>query len=133
MEKNIHHDIIGQARIDGERERLNEFIRKAKREIGQRKRYIELLQSLLGQEVNFYEIWIEGYLCTGMEGIPAKARFLGMCPGEDFYDACCNYNTFMTDPDDKEPYVNLHPERRTASIWGCRLYDNEKDARQAFG
>ena len=106
---------------------------KANREIRQHKRYFDFLQAHLGEEYNFYEIWVEGYLCTGMEGIPEKARFLGVWPGKDFYDACCTYSLVMTEPDAKEPYVSLHPKTRTASIWGCSMFDNEEDARKSFG
>ena len=38
-----------------------------------------------------YEIWSEGYLCTGMEGIPAKAHLHGNAWGTSFEDACVRF------------------------------------------
>lgn len=130
---NMEHWKITDAYISKFREQAEEIKRKAKRELGQKHRHIQILMEHEGEDCNFYEIWMEGYLCTGMEGVPEKARFLAWMPGTDFYDACCNYNRVMTEPTDNEPYVSLHPDTRTASIWGCSLFDNRVDAQKAFG
>lgn len=68
-----------------------------------------------------YEIWMEGFLCTGMEGTPATASFVGESYGVDFRDAVLNWYK-------KHPNINFNPE--TLSDWGCRLYPTKKEAQQ---
>lgn len=79
-----------------------------------------------------YNIWSEGYLATGMEGIPAKAQLLASnVEGDNFVDAV--YKWYQSEPDALREYGNLYIDKGIASIWGCRLYDNEEDARKSFG
>lgn len=71
-----------------------------------------------------FQIWSSGYLCTGMEGIPAKAQLMAEAEGEDFVDACnrhFNGNKYYILSKGK-PYY-----------WACSLHDNETDARKDFG
>ena len=78
--------------------------------------------------MKLYEIWSEGYLCTGVEGNPAKASLLGKVEAESFKDACiklCSPKEFQA------RHGRFDPER--LSVWGCRLFDNEKAARKSFG
>ena len=75
-----------------------------------------------------FEIWSEGYLATGMEGIPEKARMLAEVEADSFQEAC---DKLCSDPDWQRRYGNYNPERLT--VWGCRLFDNEADARKSFG
>jgi hypothetical protein len=70
-----------------------------------------------------YEIWCEGFLMTGGGG---KAFKFGDAKGVDFLDACKNY--FAENPSDNFRITNGEP-----IWWGCRLFDNEKDARKSFG
>lgn len=71
-----------------------------------------------------YQIWMEGFRATG-EGGPAT--FLGEFEGEDFVDACRNWAKQASDP-------SLFRVTDGVPIyWGCRLFDNEKDARELFG
>ena len=79
-----------------------------------------------------YDIWIEGYLTTGMEGIPAKARCLATgAEGDSFWDAVSKwYNSI---PDVKHKYGELSFKGNDIALWGCRLFDNEEDARRSFG
>jgi hypothetical protein len=69
-----------------------------------------------------YSVWVEGFLATGMEGVPAMARYLGDAAGENFEDACigllCDHANF---------------DAASLTVWGCRLFDNEADARKSFG
>lgn len=74
-----------------------------------------------------YNIWSEGYLCTGMEGRPADATYHGSHPGKTFKDACIKFFS-IKENDDRGDF---DAERLT--FWGCHLYDNEVDARQTFG
>ena len=69
-----------------------------------------------------YEVWMEGYLCTGMEGQPSPATFVGTCEAESFREACVKLCS-------KDPNFN----KDTLSVWGCSLYGNEVSARRSFG
>lgn len=79
------------------------------------------------KELREYEVWSEGYLCSGMEGIPATAQFHGKSRATSFKEACDKWAETLT-PDSKSCY-----DRDRLSFWGCRLYDNETDARKFLG
>lgn len=71
-----------------------------------------------------WPVWVEGYAATGEH---ATAAFMGNWPGETFVDACRAYSDSTSSPScfavkDGQP-----------SYWGCRFFDNEQDARAAFG
>ena len=66
-----------------------------------------------------WEVWSEGYACTGdISG----AHYHGKTSAITFRDACI---TILGEDDrfDKE----------SLKLWGCRIYDNEHNARQSFG
>jgi hypothetical protein len=70
----------------------------------------------------YWHVWMEGYQATGERG---EARKLGMIWAQSFPVACeiaADYNGF------KALY-----NRKTNRIWGCRLFDNEADARKEYG
>ncbi len=74
--------------------------------------------------MRLFEIWSEGYRATGESGV---ATLHGTGQGETFLEACDNYARLH--PTFAEYYRSgAHP-----SYWACRLYDNESDARKAFG
>ena len=75
-----------------------------------------------------YEIWREGYLVTGMEGIPAPAALLAKVEAQTFSSAC---DKLCTPKEWQKYYGNYDSKRLT--VWGCRLFDNAADARKAFG
>lgn len=75
-----------------------------------------------------FQVWSEGYLATGMEGIPEKARMLAEVEADTFQAAC---DALCSDPEWQRLHGNYDPERCT--VWGCRLFGNEADARKAFG
>lgn len=66
-------------------------------------------------------VWMEGYSCTGNH---CDAQLVGTVEAEDFADAC-------------NKLALQNPERSwnddNTAIWGCRLFDNETDARKGFG
>lgn len=66
-----------------------------------------------------YEIWSEGYITNGER---AGAHFHGRAMGDTFAEAC--RRLFKDD-------YNYDDEKGTH--WGCRLFDNEDDARKSFG
>lgn len=74
-----------------------------------------------------YQIWMEGYRATGEE---QTASFLGTEEGGDFPEAvrlCISKKP--------EPYWLQHLNTKVdpPQWWGCRLFDNETDARKSFG
>lgn len=77
-----------------------------------------------------FDIWVEGYLCTGMEGIPAPARKVGSVEATSFDEAVARWVSYL--PTDERGLWKRHPDGRW-SVWGCGVYDNETDARKAFG
>jgi hypothetical protein len=70
-----------------------------------------------------YDVWIEGYAVTGQQD---TAQLLGSSDKHNFEEAC--EEVLKTAGWDMS-YWN--PERCTH--WGCRLFDNETDARKSFG
>ena len=70
-----------------------------------------------------WEIWSEGYVVTGQS---AKASKLGDGWGPTFQDAC-------RDLAKRLGWASADFNASTPSYWGCRLFDNESDARKAFG
>ncbi len=66
-----------------------------------------------------FDVWEEGYVITGNS---ANASFNCTVEGDSFKEAC------MERYREDETY---DPERNTR--WGCRLFDNEVDARKSFG
>jgi len=69
-----------------------------------------------------WAIWMEGYLATGMEGIPYRAHHVADVEAPSFAEACA-----MRFADDR------HFNARALTYWGCGLFDNEQDARRSFG
>lgn len=66
-----------------------------------------------------FEVWVEGYAATGNN---AAARKIGDVEADNFRDAC-----------EKLCGQGQVPAYNGVSIWGCRLFDNEADARREFG
>lgn len=74
--------------------------------------------------VNIFEIWSEGFSITGDR---SEAFLIGKAEGITFEEACKSFR----DEDGKPLALDSHYEH--PSIWACRLYDNEKEARKSFG
>lgn len=66
-----------------------------------------------------YQVWVEGFQATGDY---AHAHFLGEVEANTFKEACMK---LLKD----DVYFNVE----VLTVWGCKLYDNEKDARKNFG
>lgn len=67
---------------------------------------------------------MEGW--KGMCGEGSSAQFLGEFEAEDFRDACFKWAKT------REHQMDYFDDR-ALSYWGCRLFDNEQDARKSFG
>lgn len=72
-----------------------------------------------------YQIWSEGYLATGMD-FPEPAKLWGEVEAESFQAACDGM--FSGDAELQRYY-----DRERLTVWGCRLFDNEADARRFMG
>ena len=83
-------------------------------------KYPQLLDLPKWESRRNYDVWIEGYLATGMEGIPMKARYLGNFAGNTFENACAMW-ALTSDSED------LY-DAKTNKYWGCKLFDNEYSA-----
>ena len=70
-------------------------------------------------ETKEFAVWSEGYATTGLGG---GANFHGKILAKSFKDACVK--VFRGDK-------LFDPESLT--YWGCKLFDNEADARKSFG
>lgn len=68
-----------------------------------------------------FQIWIEGWRTTGNDG---QAQLYAEKEADSFSQAC--ERVFENDTSG-----NFNQESLT--YWGCRLFDNEQDARKRFG
>ena len=75
-------------------------------------------------QIKAFNLWIEGYACTGNS---STASFLGTYEADNFENACDKWADTIKE---KEYYQR---NGSIASYWGCRIYDNEADARKSFG
>ena len=71
------------------------------------------------KELKTYDVWMEGYRVLGNE---QGAELLGSATAETFKEAC----DIVCMGDD-------HYDSYAGEVWGCRLYDNEEEARKSFG
>lgn len=70
-----------------------------------------------------FDVWVEGYNATGNRGV---AKILGSAiEAENFQEAC------MLTVDERQLTPLLSKDCTT--LWGCRFFDNEADARRSFG
>jgi hypothetical protein len=71
--------------------------------------------------VKLWELWSEGYSATGQS---SRATFHGEVYATSFLEAC--RKRFKRD--------DYYDERNGCpTYWGCRLFDNQAEARRAFG
>lgn len=76
-----------------------------------------------------YDIWSEGFCCTGQSGTAqCVARNV---EADSFIDAVRKW--YNSEPDAKNKYGDLSIKKDKAFLWGCKLFDNEADARKSFG
>lgn len=91
------------------------------------------------EDLKEYEVWMEGHIATGDR---SNAHLWGKAKARNFAEAChkvacANYlkNIKKDEVDPKMQYGLGRWDYDPASLtyWGCNLFDNEKDARRAFG
>ena len=83
----------------------------------------------LSVENRKFHIWSEGYSITGNN---SGAIYLGEFEADTFEHACDKWAKTLTDDYSRKCYSPAK-DGKPPSFWGCRLYDNEMDARKAFG
>jgi len=83
----------------------------------------------MANQIKEYTLWKEGFVIIfpHFTGNSAKARCLGTWKAKSFIDACHEWAVTESESNlfsvkDGVPY-----------FWGCRIYDNESDARESFG
>lgn len=73
-----------------------------------------------------FSIWSEGYIASGQQG---RAMFHGLFEADSFLDAVTYWRNTL-DPGSRD-LVDLKSD--PPAFWGCRLFDNEQDARRSYG
>lgn len=82
--------------------------------------------------MNYYDIWLEGYLTQGMEGIPAPAQRVAYhVEAKSFVDAVKKW--YYSIPDAKDNYGKLNIKGDKVFIWRCEAFPDEENARKKFG
>jgi len=95
-------------------ERAYQMARKQARE--------QQIQEHESRGVSTWHIWSEGYAATGSS---SGAVLMGITEARTFQEAC---DKVMADA----RYAKYYDAKRR-TYWGCRLSDNESDARSYFG
>jgi hypothetical protein len=69
--------------------------------------------------MRIFEVWSEGYT---MQGNTSCAMLMGVVVADNFKTAC-------------NKVLGEHKafDKSRLTYWGCKLFDNEHDARQSFG
>lgn len=108
------------SRID---EKYQKMIDTAKEQLSFVNSEIQKYNRLPKTEGNdFYHVWSEGYYASGGH---SDAIYLGSYYTDTFEDACLQAAI-------KNNMLNDYNERAN-SICGCKLFDNEEEARKSFG
>ncbi len=71
-----------------------------------------------------HEIWSEGYAATGER---AGAQYHGTFAAETFREAVTMWKSTI------QPSSAAVVDLDELTFWGCRLFDNEVQARKSFG
>jgi hypothetical protein len=77
----------------------------------------------LDEPARLFHVWSEGFAATGQS---SPAIYHGTGSGRNFREACDNLA-------EKRPEFKKYYDPEHMTYWGCRLFDNETDARRSFG
>lgn len=80
------------------------------------------------QLMPIWDVWAEGYAATGEHG---TATFLGQKQAATFEEACRLLHQELGEK--KVGSYTPPTEGRPPMFWGCRLFDNEAQARESYG
>lgn len=76
------------------------------------------------------QVWVEGYCATGEQ---QNAQLVGEVEAIDLEDAIQQlYKLRYPDESRRKQYLRKREDGHWVE-WGCRIYDNEADARKSFG
>jgi hypothetical protein len=70
-----------------------------------------------------FQIWSEGFIATGENG---HAMLHATVKAIDFREACDKLA-------EKSRDFREYYDKTNLTYWGCKLFDNEKDARKRYG
>lgn len=70
-----------------------------------------------------FSIWTEGYNATGDK---CTAKYYGDHKGHNLKEAIYNFGHSLSV--DSRVYIDFD----NLTFWGCKIFDNESDARKAF-
>ena len=82
---------------------------------------IERMAEDINTRPHAIDIWMEGYRVTGNA---SGAQFIGTGYGRNVAEAALELHS-------RRPIESLSKDG--TAIWGCKLFDNEADARKSFG
>lgn len=87
----------------------------------------DILPQCMQMPLKTYEVWMEGYSCTGQS---KQHEFIGAVKAESFEKACeIAVKQWCKSVADFDKYYDA----KTQTFWGCKCYDNESDAAKGFG
>lgn len=75
-----------------------------------------------------WKVWIEGFLVTGMEGVPQTAKLINEIEAPD-WDTAVQQAFILAE----DPSLLRKNKDGSWSYWGCRIYNNEEDAKKFLG
>lgn len=80
-----------------------------------------------------YEVWVEGFTATGESG---QAHLWGKVKARSFKEACHRIacQNYLKNIEEQEMGLgrwDYNPNRQT--LWACRLFETEAEARESFG
>jgi hypothetical protein len=81
-------------------------------------------------KMNKYEVWSEGFRATGEHG---TAYCHGTVTADTFENGVIKLIGNQLDKDEKQPDGYSRRYSGRLSVWACRIFDNEKEARESFG
>ncbi len=76
----------------------------------------------MNHETYRFEVWSEGYNASGSSG---GAAHHGTVTASSFRAAC---DKVFSGPKHRADY-----DAKRLTLWGCKLFDNERDARESYG
>ena len=76
-------------------------------------------------EERIYNVWAEGYLVSGMEGVPSGPSFLGSVMAKSFEESVQK----LSDIKDEDGAGRNDYDVKRLTYWGCKLFESESEAR----
>jgi hypothetical protein len=71
-----------------------------------------------------FNIWVEPYLCTGMEGIPSQPLMVAEKVKANTFEEACDITG--NNPEIQKGWGYYNPV--TKSLWGCKMHPSFEEA-----